>query len=89
VDGGRINPHSHLMFWRDYPSRAVTRWFETDRFRVTMPKHSRFDWPVYPYNQYALNNAAAPKDAAAVISTDLSRGQGAKRFVITLPKGRK
>ena len=60
------------------------RWFQTDACRVQVPTGSSVEWPVYPFNPYAINGAAPPDQAVARVATDVSPGEGAKRFVIKI-----
>ena len=52
-------------------------------WRVRMPPESRFDYPVYPFNPYAIDNAADASQAVATFRTGFT-GNHAREFTLEL-----
>ena len=51
---------------------------------IDMPSASSFHYPTYPFNPYAIDNAAGPNDALAVMVAELGMA-GEQTFVIRVP----
>jgi hypothetical protein len=69
-----------------WPAKDSTpeRWVRVGRLKLTLPVESEFTWPEYPANPYAINNAAGPEGAVAVVSTTLTAGGDAKTFLLSI-----
>jgi len=68
----RISPTEQLL--RSWPRNGGGGWLETDRLRVRVPAGTRFYYPQYPFNPYAIDGASPPEAAAAHICVSLSKG---------------
>ena len=64
--------------------QGKTGWIKGDNFRLQMPTQSNIRWPIYPFNPYAINNAAPPEQAVAIVSTELTIDQKEKHFVLEI-----
>jgi len=71
----------------DAEDASSERWVRGDGWRLDAPPGSKFTWPVYPFNPYAVNNASPPEAAVAVLTTALLPGGEAKRITISAGTG--
>jgi len=80
-----FDPSSEIIReWTDPSPRK--RWFEMDRIRVWVPEMGSIRWPQYPFNPYAIDNAAPPEQAALHVYTPLNKTQKEKRFILEIRK---
>ena len=49
-----------------------------------MPVTSTFEWPVYPFNPYAIDGAAPPENAIASVSVELKSVNVPQEFTLTI-----
>ena len=60
------------------------RWLRIGRVRLDLPPGAGFDWPIYPVNPYAINNAAPPAQAVGVVAVPVAVGAPEKVVAITV-----
>lgn len=61
---------------------AAERWITGEGWRVDMPQGSGVAWPVYPFNPYAIDNAAPPGQAVLRVFLDIEPGGPAKETTL-------
>jgi hypothetical protein len=66
--------------WRE-DETAVERWVRGAGWRLLLPPGGHFRWPIYPFNPYAINDAAPDNQAMAYAGAALRPGME-KVFVL-------
>jgi hypothetical protein len=57
-----------------WPAEAAEKWLEIGRLRIELTGGGRFEWPVYPVNPYAIDNAAPSEQAVGLLTHRLDPG---------------
>jgi hypothetical protein len=57
-------------------------WVSWNSVRLEMPPHSSVRWPTYPFNPYAVDDAAPAEQAVAVVVAKLTPDRPECRFVL-------
>jgi hypothetical protein len=85
-DPAEILPNQQVICRWPRKDRGA-RWFETDRYRVSVPTEACVYWPQYPFNPYAIDGAAPAASAVAHVGVQLKRGRSRAKFVIEVKPG--
>jgi hypothetical protein len=54
------------------------------RVRLDVPAGASFEWPIYPVNPYAIDNAAHPEEAVGTLAIPLRPDGSAARVLVTI-----
>ena len=82
--GARVDPNATLGISWPQTSKGQRRIVQCRDWRLEMPAQSTLMWPVYPFNPYAINDAAPPQQAVAVVSVPLAKAGEQRSFVLTV-----
>jgi len=80
--GTVIDPLSRLFV--EWSGRDEERTVSTGSWTLAMAPGSSLEWPVYPFNPYAINDSAPPEQAVAAVSVPLKPSRSFTRFFLTV-----
>ena len=83
IDGGKpvtINTRETFGWWPKKTRASVT----CDEWELTLPPHNIFEWPVYPFNPYAVDDASPDEQARAVATAIMSNEAPRRTFRLTV-----
>lgn len=63
-----VDPRRSLGFYWNPDEHYSSRMLSGNGWQLTMPNESSMKYPAYPFNPYAIDNAASPADAVVSIS---------------------
>lgn len=76
-----VDPRRAMAVWWDPAGGYRQRMLTGPGWTLEMPADSAFEYPVYPFNPYAIDNQAPPEDCVGVVSVDLQK-QTRGRFLL-------
>lgn len=64
------------VIWIERPDPPVPEWtLAAGKVEIGLPVGATFHWPEYPFNPYAIDNAAPPEEAVGAVSFRLENGE--------------